>query len=85
MYLFQTIRNFSDFYHPVHEEFCKQLSQSALVSLFWELGIEEHLEKPSESKKYIAVEMFYYVLKHIEDKSQVRCWKHLGHKVYLAQ
>jgi hypothetical protein len=79
MLLFQTIRNFSDLYHPVHEEFCKQLSQSSLVPLFWELGIEEQLEKPSESKKYIAVELFYYVLKHTEDKSQVCCWKHLGH------
>jgi hypothetical protein len=60
-------------YHPVHEEFCKQLSKSSLLLLFWEQGVEEQLEKPSESKKFIAVEMFYYVLKHIEDKSQVCC------------
>jgi len=69
--LLMTVRNFSDLYHPVHEEFCKQLSQSSLLSVFWEQGIEGQLEKPSDSKKYIAMQMFYYVLKHTEDKSQV--------------
>jgi hypothetical protein len=70
---FQTVRNVCDLYHPVHEEFCKQLSQSPLLSVFWEQGIEGQLEKPSDSKKYIAIQMFYYVLKHTEDKSQVSC------------
>ncbi|KAJ9586293.1 hypothetical protein L9F63_020056 [Diploptera punctata] len=66
-----TVRTASDFNHPVHEEFCKQLVKYPLLRAFWEQGIEVQLEKPSESKKIIAIEMFYYILKHLEDKSQV--------------
>ncbi|KAJ4426640.1 hypothetical protein ANN_26438 [Periplaneta americana] len=69
--LLMTVRSFSDYSHPVHEDFCEHLSKSPLLSTFWELGIEGQLEKPSESKKLIAVNMFYFVLKHLEDMSQV--------------
>ncbi|XP_069699003.1 uncharacterized protein Mybbp1A [Periplaneta americana] len=69
--LLMTVRSFSDYSHPVHEDFCEHLSKSPLLATFWELGIEGQLEKPSESKKLIAVNMFYFVLKHVEDMSQV--------------
>ena len=67
----QTVRTASDYNHPVHEEFCKQLATSTLLPNFWEQGVEVQLEKLTEMKKIIATEMFYYVLKHLEDKSQV--------------
>ncbi|XP_046980290.1 myb-binding protein 1A isoform X1 [Schistocerca americana] len=57
--------------HPVYEEFCRQLTESEHLILFWETGIDEQLSKPTNKRMTLAVDMLIYILKHLKDTTLI--------------